>query len=262
MAKVKMRDITSGSENVKTVFRAAMTVRTKLVHRLTFTDDELIEILNISEDIEYHRDKRNFYQQLIKSQPGPFNISVFRAFIDKLYEKDSLVHLITHSSGLNMDDKIDFINTSMVTDVFYFIYNFYNKGEGKKNGIDITKGMLGITYATNMVRYGDKQGRGNIPEGLTDMLYNTLDNLSDDEIYKWYLDSVATTYEKRAMDYIMLYDKMPNKVIMHYYNKTNPINQERLVTHENCDYNLKIEMYENTHDPKFLPVELAELFLI
>ncbi|MDZ7937343.1 MAG: hypothetical protein U5M53_03265 [Rhodoferax sp.] len=53
MAKVKMSDVKSGSKNVKSLFRTPMINRTDdFLRKYTFTNDELLEILDISQNIE------------------------------------------------------------------------------------------------------------------------------------------------------------------------------------------------------------------
>jgi len=95
MPKVKMSDIKSGSENVKTLFKRIVGDR-KLdwLKKQTYSNDELLEILDISENIEQHKDKRRFYQELIESQAGPFSQEVFIKYTRKVYHVEALMNLI------------------------------------------------------------------------------------------------------------------------------------------------------------------------
>lgn len=262
MPKVKMSDIKSGSEEVKKVFRRPMSARKKPLKNQVFTNDEMLEILDISENIEYHSDKRSFYQALIESQKGPFNRAVFRAYVDKLFHIDSLLSLLENATGLTEDDKKEWLNYLMVTSAHWAVFNFFSRGSGNSFGIDVTKNPYRKVYSELIVRYTDKMGRGNVAPEYYAELNRILDTMTDDEIFEWYLNAVKTTYVKRAKDFIMNYPKMPEKVVVDYYNKlTGADFKEELVKHPNMTAEIKLKMYEETGREEYLPQTAKDIFL-
>jgi len=261
MAKVKMSDVKSGSEEVKKVFRRPMSSRLKPLKNQTFTNDELLEILDISENIEYHKEKRYFYQALIQSQKGPFNNKTFGAYVDKLFGIDPLLHLLENSKGISEENKLEWLSYLMTTSTHWAVFNFFSRDAGLPYGIDVTKKPYRMQYAEKIVRYSEKMGRGNINSEYYTELHRILDTMSEGEIIEWYNNSIASTYEKRAVDFLMSYDKMPQKVLAHYWNKTNLPNQEILALHPNIPEELRAEMFEKTKDDKYLPQAAKDLFL-
>ena len=262
MAKVKMSDIKSGSENVKEVFRATMSgARRKKFSKQTFTNDELLEILDISENIEYHKEKRNMYQRLIESQKGPFNQAVFDAYVGNLFHIDSMLNLLENSKGISSESKLKWLDYMMVSSTHWSVFNFFSRDAGIPYGIDVLKPPFSKKYAEHIVRYADKAGRGNISDEYYAELHRVLDKMSEGDIIEWYNKSVASTYEKRAVDFLMSYDKMPGKVLQHYWDKTTLSTKEKLALHPNIPEELREWMYQETKDEKYLPQAAKDLFL-
>lgn len=262
MAKVKMGDIKSGSENVKNVFRKAMSARTsKWLEKQTFSNDELLEILDITQNIEYHKENRYFYQKLIQSQKGPFDARVFHEYLDKLFHIDSMLNLLENTTSTNQEDKLKWQDYMMVSSTHWAVFNFFSRDAGIPYGIDVTKKPFRFNYAHHIVRYADKMGRGQISQEYFDELHRILDTMSEDEMYEWYLEAVASTYEKRAVDFLMSYDKMTPKALEHYWNKTTLINKEKLALHPNTPKELKMELFEETGNEDFLPQETKDMFM-
>lgn len=261
MAKVKMSDIRSGSEEVKKVFRRPMTSRIKPLKNQVFTNAELVEILDISENVEYHKDKRYFYQALIESQKGPFDDSVFGAYVNKLFHIDSMLNLLKNSTGVSEHHKLKWLEYMMVSSTHWTVFNFFSKDAGIPFGIDVTKPPYRHSYSTYIVRYMDKMGRGNPPIEYFDELHRILDTMNPDEIYDWYLDEVATSYEVKAVELLMSYDTMPEKVLQHYWDKTTLKNKEKLALHPNIPDELREWMYNETDDIKYLPDSVKAVFI-
>jgi hypothetical protein len=233
----------------------------KWLEKQTFTNSDLLDILYISDNKEYHSDKRSFHQRLIKSQKGPFSAEVFRVFAENLFEVDSMLHLLENSPTTSPEARLRWFDYTMVSAAHWFTFNFYSKDSGNVYGIDITKSPYNKEYAGHIVKYADKMGRGNVHEGYFTELHRALDSMTDSEIYQWYLDSVASTYAERAVDFIMSYDKMPENVIQHYFEKSVLQNREKLALHPNCPADLREFMYQETKDEKYLPQAAKDLFL-
>lgn len=262
MPKVLMSDIKSGSEKVKSVFRKPMTARTiQWLNKQTFANYELLEILYLSNRIENHKDKRSFYQRLITSQKGPFNLEVFTAFSDELFNVDALLNLLNHTKNLPEASKLRWLDYIMVTSTHWAVYNFFSKGSGISYGIDVTKPPFNKKYIEYIIRYADKVGNGNINSSYFAEVNRILDSMNEEEIYDWYLAAIATTYEKRAVTFLMAYDKMPEIVLTHYWNKSSITSKYLLATHPNIPYELREWMYKETQDEKYLPPAVKDLFL-
>lgn len=257
MPKVKMSDVKSGSENVKNVFRRTMDMRTLgWFKKQKYTNDELLEILKISTSIERHRDHRYMYQRLIESQPGPFNREVFIAYRDIVFHKDALMHIITNSEGITDDDKAKWIEYALITSPYTFIDDFVITGEIKKVGIDIEKYPFNISFTDNVVRYIRKLNA--IPQ----VLFDSLDSMTDTEKMNWYVNNVAQAYESNAVSILTKYKNTTPEIIAAYYKRnSNPLIRSELVMHKNTPPELRMEMYEIYKDDKFLPEEVKDIFL-
>lgn len=262
MAKVKMGDIKDSSNNVKSVFRLPMSSRTtKWLNRQTFTNEDLLDILDISENKERHADKRSFYQRLILSQKGPFSSEVFTAFAENLFAVEPMLHLIENSTSTTENARKIWLNYTMVSNIHWFVFNFYSKDKGIQFGIDITKAPYNIIYAEHIVIYSAKTGRGNLIKEYFIELNRILDTMNEDEIFKWYSTTVSTTYADRAVDFIMNYDKMPEKVITAYCEKANISHQNILAMHPNCSPEFRERVFNRTGDEKYLPEAVKDIFL-
>ncbi len=261
MSKVKMSDIISGSEEVKSVFKRPMINRLKSLKKQIFTNDELLEIVDISENIENHNNKRAFYQNLILSQNGPFNNTVFGAYIDKLFHVDTLLHLINHSPDISEKNKLKWVNYLMVVATHWTVFNFFSKGSGNGVGIDVTQSPFNSVYAANIVRYVDKANNGTISDAYKKELHRILDTMTEGEIYEWYVTEVAITYEKRAMEFIMSYNRIPSNAIAHYWEKTTFSSKEKLALHPNCPEDLIEYVFDRTGREEYLPQAAKDIFL-
>ncbi len=266
MAKVKMSDVYSGSKNVKELFKLPMISRTeRFLQQQSYTNDELIEILDLSERIENHTEKRKFYQRLISSQPGPFNKNVFLEYNSKLFSVDSLKNLIRNSKGINDFDKCKWIDYAVLTSFTVFVYNYFLTGESKEVGIDPMVKPFNMQIASDMVRYSDKMkntiSSNMLSSNYRNFLFNILNTFSETEQYNWYLETLATTYEQKTMDILVSYENISSKIIEHYYNKANVTNREILAKLDKCPTEIKMKYYEKTEDESFLPKTAKDIFL-
>lgn len=257
MPKVKMSDVKSGSQNVKEIFKLPMSSRTsKKLSSLILNDDELIEIFNISNDIEYHKDARTFYQRIIKSQKGPFNAEVFNLYTNNVFEVDSLMHLLELSRGINDEEKCRWITYAMATSATWFLSNFFMNGNSKSFGIDPIKKPFSLTLIEKIARTQISMNQ------IGDFFFGILDTLSDEEQYDWYIHNVASIFEKQAVSILTSYPNTSEKVLMHYYIKSfNNVTKEQLCKHKNMSINIKMEMYEKTGNTDLLPNDVTDILL-
>ena len=270
MPKVKMSDVKSGSTSVKNLFKLPMSSRIIALKKFTFTNPELIEILEISEDVEYHCDKRRFYQKLIESQKGPFDSNVFNRYIDKLFNIDSLMHLIDHSENLSIDDKLSWLNYMMVTSANWSVFNFFSKNMGLEYGIDVTQKPFRTIYSDLLVRYIERAGYNNLGAGYNNLVskdyYNEvnriLDQMSESELYDWYTTSMKSLYVKKVIAIIMNYPKMPSKIVVDYYENISAADgKDELIKHPNMISEIKLQKFAETGKEEYLPQTAKDVFL-
>lgn len=263
MPKVKMSDVKSGSTSVKNLFKLPMSSRIIALKKFTFTNPELIEILEISEDIEYHTDKRRFYQKLIQSQNGPFNTNVFNRYIDKLFDINSLLHLIDHAENLSIDDKLSWLNYMMVTSANWSVFNFFSKNMGLEYGIDVTQNPFRAIYSDLLVRYIQQTGFNNsISNDYYNEVNRILDQMSESELYDWYITSIQSSYVKKVISIIMNYPKMPSKIIVEYYKKISAADgKDELIKHPNMISEIKLAKFAETGREEYLPQTAKDVFL-
>ncbi len=263
MPKVKMSDVKSGSISVKNLFKIPMSSRIMALKKFTFTNRELIEILEISEDIENHSDKRRFYQQLIQSQKGPFNSNVFKWYIDKLFDINSLLHLIDHAENLSIDDKLSWLNYMMVTSANWSVFNFFSKNMGLEYGIDVTQNPFRAIYSDLLVRYIQRAGFNNsISKDYYNEVNRILDQMSESELYEWYTTSIQSSYVKKVISIIMNYPKMPSKIIVEYYEKISAADgKDELIKHPNMISEIKLAKFAETGREEYLPQTAKDVFL-
>ena len=263
MPKVKMSDVKSGSISVKNLFKIPMSSRITALKKFTFTNRELIEILEISEDIENHSDKRRFYQQLIQSQKGPFNSNVFKWYIDKLFDINSLLHLIDHAENLSIDDKLSWLNYMMVTSANWSVFNFFSKNMGLEYGIDVTQNPFRAIYSDLLVRYIQRAGFNNsISKDYYNEVNRILDQMSESELYDWYITSIQSSYVKKVISIIMNYPKMPSKIIVEYYEKISAADgKDELIKHPNMISEIKLAKFAETGREEYLPQTAKDVFM-
>lgn len=261
MAKVKMSDIKSGSENVKNLFKRSMSTRySNWLKNIKFSSDELVEILDICENIEHHKDSREFYNLLLLSQDTTFSHEVFEKYMNVIFENDTLMHLLARSDGLTEQDKEKWINSSILSSFYWFIPNFYQNGESKKYGIDITQYPYNLTLASAMVRYRKRFNKNCVfAEGFSDYMKTILDTLTEDQLYEWYTDVVRQTYEESAVNFLSSYPKTTERMLSDYYNNRHKNN--KLAIHPNFPKDIKNKIFLETGDEKYLPTEVKDIFI-
>jgi hypothetical protein len=260
MPKVKMGQI--NSENVKSVFRLTINKRTeKFLGKFDFTEEELKEILYLSEEIEYHSDKRYFYQRLILSQKK-FTNTVFGLYIDKLFHVDAILHMGTNTNNLTEYNKELFLDYSLVTSANWFVFNFFSKNNGSPVAINVLSSPHNLIYAKNVTRYMNK-GSYSVPEQYFSELHRIFDTFTESDFNEWF-DNSRYLSEDQFAKILVSYDKMPSSIIEKYYDKSNtPSYSTRLLlaTHPNASIEIKNWAYSKTNDTKYLPKDVQDVFV-
>jgi len=261
MPKVKMSDIKSESENVRDVFRIPMASRTwKWIQTKTFTNKELQEIHDISSDIEKSKVRKKFYSRLIRSQSGPFDDTIFRIFSDILYDKESMLHLLVNSVGVDNSDKVRWMKYAIETSP-WFVYDFMLKGDSAQYGIDITKGPFNIHFADFLIQSKDKllNAAAGMPDYYLDAIYTTLDTMNEKEFDIWHS---YVQFNKEFFEIILKYKNTPVKLLQEMFDDYNDaFNKGQIAEHPNSPQELRHKMFEYTGDAKWLPEEVQDIFI-
>jgi len=264
MPRIKMSDVTSGSENVKKVFREPMPNRTvSMLKNFKFSNDELVEIHFLADKKESHGEKREFFNIVILSQTGPFNSKVFDIYAKSMFDKDSLIHLIKNSTGLTDEDKETFIVYSITTEPIHFIANFFMTGECKKYGIDLKKSPCNKAYVRSYItsssqtttRFFDNERRHAF-------LYEILDTLTESELFEWYENTLSQRQFKIKI--ILGYKNCPEKLFVRAFEsiETGDITtKKQMAMDPKCPLEIKMKMFEETGDGSLLPQDIQEIFI-
>lgn len=258
MPKIKMSDVTSGSENVKALFRMTMENRIKSIKlRVPLSSDELLEVLSLT-NIENYSDKRLFFQQLIQKQPGPFDSNVFNNYVSILFDKNSLLELLQKTdSSVRQQSKIKWIEYIGVTAAHWFIYDFVGSSIATKCGIDAYSTPYNASIAKVLIHQILRKQHTIQPESLAE-LFKIFDSMNAVELEQLY-DEFKHIYVTVVFEVVMGYKKMPGSVIGAFFNATRPL-QDEIAVHPNCPPDIKKAMYEKTKDYKYLPQEMVDIF--
>jgi|SaaInlStandDraft_4_1057021.scaffolds.fasta_scaffold15790_2 hypothetical protein len=264
MAKVKMGDVKSGSENVKNVYRKPMSSRTSTwLEKQEFSSAEMIEIYEISDKIEYHRDKREFYHRLLASQTGPYNVDVFRLYINDIYHVEALMYLIHMCKGLSNEDKSQWMINAMLTQSYWFLPNFFDNGVCKKYGIDIEKAPLNKAMVDAiLIGVGGKGSNASFSFAY-ETFWKALDSMGEQDVIAWYMKDLRHKYTHTIMEILTNYPNTPTAVLKDYYEVIQRIPGlvYKLAEHDNCPSEIKVSVYKETKDDKYLPQEAKDVFL-
>lgn len=258
MAKVKISEIKS--ENVKRIFRLPMSSRgERFLNLLTLTNDDIIETIRFAE-IEYHKDKRDFYRRLVKTQHNKvkFNRDSFGVLVNNLFDKDRYLELIRNSEGLTKRDLISFVGYSMTSSTVWFFSTYYLNGDSKADGIDINDPDIAFEIVERFL-YTDG----------AKMLDSTLVSFAKlfGEVFKsTHKDEVLTRLRQSAQKWTYLltkhWDEMPEDVIAYFLSTFNDREtRSNIAKLKNAPSELKQEYYEKTGDESYLPAGVTDIFL-
>lgn len=191
MSKVKMSEIKS--EKVKEIFRRTLSMRTtKFLSTLKLSNDDLIEILDLSENIEKHNERRFFYQVLIRSQEGPFSRYVFNQYKIKLFDIDALLHLLENTPDLNDSEKMSIIPYLLLASPNWTTEYFLRNGQSNNFGIDPFAAPFSAKIADDLMYYVFNKNYRR-PKEYYNFFEKLLNTLTLEQLEKFY----GTNIEKK-----------------------------------------------------------------
>jgi len=258
--KIKMSDVTSGSANVKAVFRESMVARTaRFLQRFTFSEAELLEIARLAE-VERHNDRKRLLHLVILSQSGPFSPKVFEQYLENAFvNNETLMYLLTNSTGLTDDHRERIITKSMYTGPGHFIPNFYMNGECNKYGIDVKKSPFNARFAKDYVWTASTPGRKIYEtDSYNNFLFEVLDTLSPEALMTWFEDDLKQKIFR--FDLLLAYKNCPLPLFTRLFEISNTNEKNKLAKAETCPIEIKMRMFEETGDMSYLPISVREMF--
>jgi len=237
MPKIKPTDVTSGSEKVKSLFKIPMADRTDaFLKKITFSEEELIEITKLVE-MEKGFDPKGFLERVLLSQSGPFTSKVFFLYMDKAsIRKDSLLHLLSNTTGLEDSHKKMIMTRTWGPFTDYFLPNFYVNGECKKYGIDVKKSPFNLEFSKQYMMAAGTQSTQIHKVDFSqyhDFFFEIVQTLTDPELSEWY-----TTLKRMGED-----------------------TKEEILKHEKCPAEIFLTIYRETGNSSYLPQDIIDLFI-
>jgi len=267
-----MKDVKSGSENVKNIFRVSMDKRTPdFLSKLSLSNDEIVETYRLALN-EQHRRFSFFVRMLIKSQKGPFNDDVINRFVKDIGINgitDLLVDLIRKSDGnISKETKYDLMRKAIHFDANSFDV-FVNSGEAAKFGFDLDKEPWKRATMLDIV---NGKGKTHLTKNQQ-KLYTYLDKMDENTLFAFYSESargpMTLKHHSRAWTE---YPRTTGKIIKHFVDdyilhgfrsESEPLPDylAAFVKHPNCPDNIRLDLYEKTGDESLLPEEVQDIFV-
>lgn len=257
--KVKVSDIKSKSPNVKQLFKVSIGQRRiDFLRSLTFSNDELVEIFELSEHIESHAGRFYFYSLLIKSQEGPFNDAVFSRFVNGLSREETLIKLLENTPNLSFSNKEKFL--------FYYpqvvgvksLINLIESNKLKDNKIDVYDDELVFKMLDGLVR-------ASIDSTFVvgkEFLNHVLRTQQNDKIFEWFKENVSG-YLHLVSRFLKYYEDATPEMFSHAFDQFSIKEKQHFA--DGCGDkfpdSLKNELYNLTNDEKYLPTGIRDLFL-
>ena len=264
MRKILMRDVKSGSGNVKKFFRLNKDQRSgETISKLfKFSNDELIELHDLIM-MEGDRSYRVYVSRLIVKQKGPFNEEVVKTYLPRLESgmSDMIFALMTKAENISEKTKYEWLKKAMPLAERSF--DAFIKNDAERLGFDLTKEPFRRAVMMNAIA---SRSKFLIEERLA-KVYEYLDKLNEDEMYEFYIEtSKGPEQAKQQFRAWSGYPRTTAKIIEHFIrNAFHDEYKVQMVKHKNCpEYlmtKINMEMYEKTGDESFLPEEVQDIFV-
>ena len=269
MSKLKKSDIVDISKQIKEFFNTSITARnSEFLSKFTFSNTELLEIFEISENIEKASNRISFYKSLICSQQGPFNLDVLNKFANVVYldnfvntddHFNTLNHLFKLTPGVGTSNKLDWIKYFNSKSPYSFLHYCVL---GRQLWFDITDEPFNRIFATITISY-------NIANKETIVfLHKLFSSMSDDDMYDWYRDEVEyqlsddDVFEDQIVNVLTQFKDTSTKILVDFFDKCTTTSRKiAIAKHKNSPDKIKIEMYKYTKDETILPKKLKQLLI-
>lgn len=223
------------------------------LEKIIFTNDDLMEIFNISEEIEQHPLSENFYAYLIASRNDDFVFSnlVFINFLEKgKLPIKTLTKLFNNTQDLSEKNKYDWLNYATYHFPHWFPDNF------DLIQLNIFKQPFNELVANNLIEFISNK---DISKFLIS-IFNSFNKNDFIEIFKKSLSSFKSNSDVAL--FLSKCENSPEEILKMCYDLLKRDDDKELIgAHKNCPEQIKVSWYEKTGDEKFMPNYLKELFV-
>lgn len=268
MPVVKMSDIKSGSENVKSIFRSSMSNRTiRFLETISLNNEELLEILDICQRIEKKTFTPAFYKRLILTQNN-FNNDVFLAFLPNLADPDAFENLLKKCKDINDSSKKRFIDYVFENLPVWGFKKFFSQPLSKELGIDVTLKPFNIVYVSTLIAHIDIIFNVAVFT-LSDEIIAEIDRifatLTPSEIQTVYMSTNTLIKSDRLIQILLRSKNTPPNVFEYMVDKYKGSGSQdikyKIVRSSKCPANIKLAYYQSTGDESVLPQTIQDVFL-
>lgn len=267
MSAVKMSDIKSGSENVKSIFRLAMSNRTKkFLETLTLNNEELLEIIDICQSIE-KKYPTSFYRDLILTQDN-FNTDVFLAFLPNLTDPEAFENLLKKSKDINDSSKKRFIDYVFENLPVWGFKKFFSQPLSKELGIDVTLKPFNVIYVSTLIAHIDiifNVAVFTLSDKIIDEIDRIFATLTPSEIQTVYMSTNTLIRSDRLIQILIRTKNTSPNVFEYMVDKYKGSGSQdikyKIVRSSKCPANIKLAYYQSTGDESVLPQTAQDIFL-
>lgn len=249
MTKVKPSDVKSGSGNVKKLFQIIMkNRRDKVLSKTQFTNDELLEIHDISKNVEQSSKHNDFMFSVIESQEGPFNDKIIKTFLPYSSEVTA-TKMLQRTESVSDSTKAEWAFKIFSGATFGSALNGV-KG-AKSLGIDVTREPIRAAFTQALILLGVVK----YPEYKSTIL-EYYDTLSEDKLFDFYkitdkmpprFSNVNSALSESLLDY----QKTPEKILLDLFDH-GAVNTQRIAEHPNGPEIARKAMFTSTGDTKYV----------
>jgi|688.fasta_scaffold448616_1 hypothetical protein len=254
MIDINNTTIETGTPEVEKFFSIEAKNRNiSTLEKINFTNADLMEILNISEEIEHHPLSKNFYTYLIASRDDNFIFSnlVFINFLKKgKLPIKTLTKLFNNTEDLSEKNKYDWLDYT----TYHFPHWFPDNYDLIQ--LNIFKHPFNKLVATNLIEFVSSKDVSK----LIISIFNSLDENEFVGIFKKNLSNFKSNSELAL--FLSKCENSPKDILQICYDLLKRDDDKELIgTHKNCPKPIKIELFKKTQDIKFLPDHVKDMFL-
>jgi len=222
--------------------------------KLKFTNEDLSDILNISEEIEQHPLSETFYNIIIMSRENGFEFSnfVFMTYLEKCkLSIKALFRLFNDTPDLTDKNKFDWIN--YVT--YHYPYWFADSYDTLETNLFVQP--LNKLIANNLMEFV----KNNDVSRLLIEIFQTLTDEDFDTILEKNLSYFKSPY---YIAFFLAQCKNSTKKSLENTCKILKNIEDKMLIglHKNCPTAIKLELYDKTKDERLVPKTVASFFII
>ena len=263
MPRIKLSDTKNSSAKIKRFFKVPRTKRTDdLYSKFKLSNDELIEFFRLIKQ-ENESGRHKACENMILAQKGTFNDEVVRTYSEIINSHIMWSQMIPKLLRRASDD------VSKETYFIWFkkvlalgdgtIHKLIKSGELLQFGFDVTREPYERLFMLSA--FADRT-HPNADLGDLGEYYEYLDEMNENELYEFYMESIAQYYNPVIHFTIWSeYPKTSAKIIEHYIGNMELDEYKfKLAWHPNSTDKIRGILHDETNDPKYLPNDVQGLF--